>query len=267
LLNHLKLPLVVKPESTSEILEIISKEVAKAPPQVVVVDSITPLLKAVERDLEARAILQNFFAELPRLINGLVALIVEISSGWEAVDLGDLGFVADVIVSLKHRVEGGLLSRYVEIVKARGASLSVVELPFSIVEGRGIVVFEPIVIEEIPAMGAESIASPCSVLNDLIGPVRRGEVIYITYPPDARPVPILVHILAMALENNARVLFISYKVSPEDIKMHTESWLVKLGVDRENARRLLNKYLINKEYKSNKCFAISTRPLGAKDRQ
>jgi len=53
LLNHLKLPLVVKPESTSEILEIISKEVAKAPPQVVV-DSITPLLKAVEKDLEAR---------------------------------------------------------------------------------------------------------------------------------------------------------------------------------------------------------------------
>jgi len=246
LLNHLKLPLVVKPESTSEILEIISKEVAKVSPQVVVVDSITPLLKAVEKDLEARAILQNFFAELPRLINGLVVLIAEIPSGREAVDLGDLEFVADVIVSLKHRVESGLLSRYVEIVKARGASLSVVELPFSIVEGRGIVVLEPIVIEEIPAMGAESIALPCSVLNDLIGPVRRGGVIYITYPPDARPVLILVYILAMALKNDARVLFISYKVSPEDIKMSTESWLVKLGVDRESARELLNKYFIVK---------------------
>ena len=84
------------------------------------------------------------------------------------------------------------------------------------------------------------------MLSDLIGPVRRGEVIYITYPPDTRPVPILVHILAMALENNARVLFISYKASPEDIKMHAESWLVKLGVDRENARELLNKYFIVK---------------------
>jgi len=44
-------------QNLSEILEIISKEVARASPQVVVVDSITPLLKAVERDLEARVIL------------------------------------------------------------------------------------------------------------------------------------------------------------------------------------------------------------------
>jgi circadian clock protein KaiC len=242
----MKLPLMVKAESVNHVLNAISEGVAKHNPGVVVVDSITPLLKAAEGELEARAILQNFFAELPRLTSGLVVLLAETLLNAVRVELGDLEFVADVVLVLKYRAENGLLARYLEIRKARGSAVNVAELPFSIVDGRGIVVYEPVVIEEIPATREGVIVLPCKALREAIGPIRRGEVVYVTYPPDARPVMIFPLILAIAVKNGAKVLFMSYKSSPEDIKLHTENKLVEMGLSGEAARRLIESRLVLK---------------------
>jgi len=242
LLVFMKLPLMVRADSIDHVLSVLSDSVAKHAPGVVVVDSITPLLKAAEGGLEARALVQNFFAELPRLTGGVVVLLAEMPMDSKTVELGDLEFVADVILVLKYRVENGLMARYLEIRKARGSPISVAEMPFSIVEGKGILVYEPIVIEEIPATRKGVIELPCRALRDVIGAIRRGEVVYVTYPPDARPTVIFPFLLAVAAENAAKVLFISYKSSPEDIKLHTENKLVKLGVNSDAARNLIERF-------------------------
>jgi RecA-superfamily ATPases implicated in signal transduction len=211
------------------------------------VDSITPLLKASKSELEARAVLQNFFSELPRSINGLVLLIAETPMDSKFVELCDLEFVADVILFLKYTVENKLLSRYLEIRKARGSPITIAELPFTISEGKGVMVYEPVVLEEIPATRTEVLVPPCSVFSDIIGAVRKGEVTYITYPPDARPAMILSFIALAAIRNNIeRILIMSYKSSPEDLKLHVDNELRRLGFSGESARKLIDKYFIFK---------------------
>lgn len=244
LLFFVKLPLLAKGDAVDSVLSTISESVIKYNPGIVVVDSITPLLKATENDVSARAVLQNFFAELPQLLKGLVVLLAEVPLGLESTKLGDIEFVADVVLILKHKVVQGLLTRYMELRKARGANISVAELPFTITEGKGLVVYGPVVLEEIPAAGTEFIEPPCRVFREVVGSIKRGEVIYMTYPPDARPTKTLAFLVATAAVNGLKVLFISYKSSPRDLRALAKRELVELGVNEEVAEKLVDQYFV-----------------------
>ena len=126
-------------KTVEEIIELISKAIAEYAPKIVVVDSMNALMQFVSKS-EKRALLQNYFYSLPEMINGIVILIVELPFGEEKIDVEAIEFVADVVLVLKHRIERGLLTRVMEIRKARGTPVVIAEIPFTISQDRKSVV-------------------------------------------------------------------------------------------------------------------------------
>ncbi len=251
LLNFIKLPLL---STVDDVLNEISTLVSKEGYNIVVVDSINPLLKAVEGDLNKRAYLQNFFAELPKMIEGIVVLLYEMQEGMKTLSLGDIEFVADVVVSLRQMAERNLVSRWIKIKKARNVQLNVIQAPFTIIEGRGIEVWAPILIKEI-LPPAESLFKPehvsmlkavkeCGELSDfIINSLVKGKVTYITYTPDFRPAEILTYASLPLFLLDAKVLVVSYKTSPTLFRYIVEKTLEQYDI---NVKELPGKNLMIK---------------------
>ncbi|PUA33367.1 MAG: hypothetical protein B7O98_02775 [Zestosphaera tikiterensis] len=250
LMDFIKLPLS---SSADDIVSELGALVSKGRYNVIVVDSINPLLKAVEGDLNRRAYLQNFFAELPKITEGVVTLLYEAPEDIDTLSLGDIEFVADIIIYLRQKVERRLVSRELEIRKARNVSLNVVQAPLTITEGKGLEVWIPYTFEEIQPPG-ESLIKPelmnilktenCVELSDhILNSLVKGRVIYVTYPSDIQLIEPLTHTLFLATIVNAKVLLISYRYSSADIRHLLEKTLKQHGIrDTE----LIDKYIIIK---------------------
>ena len=214
------------------------------PGSILVIDPINPAMRAVPGDAAKRAILQNFFASLPRLTNSTVVLISEEPRISEE-SLGDIDFVADIILSMKYRLERGLLTRILEIRKSRGAPTLVTEIPFSIRSITGLTLYPPVILSEIPPISKETLSFPCKLLKSYIGQVHKGLVIYVTYPPDMRPREIPYLIFGLTALNNARTLIISYRYPPDYIKTVFTRWLARdYGLPRPSVEELFDRHII-----------------------
>ncbi|ADM28098.1 putative circadian clock protein, KaiC [Ignisphaera aggregans DSM 17230] len=241
LLKFVKFPLTLEAD---EIFNSIAKIVSEYDPSVVVVDSITPVLKAIGSDISRRSYIQNYFYELATNFEKLIVLVVELERGKESTALGDIEFVSDVIIALKHRIERGLLVREMEIRKIRNAPIDVARVHFSISEGHGIEVHMPVLLEEIPGHGVEELELGCSTIQKFAGHIHRGFSIYIEYPADARPVYTPFVPLIAAYINNLKVLVISYRYSEPDMK-DLLTRLIKIISDDPNIYEQLNRFLEN----------------------
>lgn len=201
-------------------------------PSVVVIDSINPLMSFI-RTNEQRAWLQNYFYNLTALVDGAVVLVAELPYGEERIQLGDIEFVADSIIILKHRIDIGKLVRVMEIRKVRGSPLHVAEVPFRIVEGKGIRVFVPPTIRDGVSLETEPVTSAT-----LLGNIYAGDVILFTYPPEAFT-PVLGYILLeMALRARSKALGIIYSIDPSVLTTQLSNYLTSLGLDRDELRIL-----------------------------
>ena len=201
-------------------------------PSVAVVDSINPLMMFISTK-EQRAWLQNLFYNLTALLDGAVVLIAELPYGEERIPLGDIEFVADSIIVLKHRIDVGKLVRVMEIRKVRGAPLRVAELPFRIVGGRGIRVFAPPTISEEISLETVPVTS-----TKLLGDIYAGDVILLTYPPEAFT-PVFGYLLVeMALRGKVKALGILYSLDPAALSTLMSGYLVNLGLSDKELRVL-----------------------------
>ena len=222
----------------------LSALIASYTPRIVVIDSINVLLDAVGKRLAKRAWLQNYFYELSNTVNGLVILIAELPFGHETLDLGSLEFVADAIFILKHRIEKGILVRYMEVRKARGAPIMVSEFPFMIVEGAGFVL-HPIEVPLTISPEGERLDIICDSFRNSVRYVRRGEVIYISHPPDVRILEsreMPIYLLAFAMKNNLRIFVLSFRYSAETLKNIFIEGIESLGIDSSKARKAVEKH-------------------------
>ncbi|ADM27499.1 putative RecA ATPase [Ignisphaera aggregans DSM 17230] len=239
-LRYLRLPIA---SDVGSLLEELNKHIAGFRPRVIVIDSINPMLKAVENDFNRRAYLQNYFASLPETMNNLVIMIYELPAIGIGIGLDDIEFVADAIIALKYKVSRGIISRYAEIKKARGSPLKIAEIPFTIREGMGIRFFVLPTPEEIIATKSEELQLPQPLANKIYTKIIKGESILVVYPPDARPFEDTVVVLIMAMINNAKVLFISYRYSPEDLHRMLINVATSIGVSRDIVEELINKFI------------------------
>ncbi len=206
---------------------------------VVVIDSISPLLEAAE-PRTGRAWLANFFYNMAEVVGGLLVLVAEVSFGSEVSEAHELEFVADAIAVLKQRVEGRLIARSLELRKARGSPIPIAEVPFTIGTG-GIRVWVPPVLSDVPPEG-EVLDLGCEILERGWGPLRRGQVVYIVYPPDARhPLAGIIPYL-IAVANGLRTIFVSYRYPPGVVRELILEALAELGIGKkEEAERLFEK--------------------------
>lgn len=216
-LKFLGLPLTASGDTVSDIfISILNKNIEEFGPKIVVVDSVTPILKSFHPEIKARAVLQNFFAGLAKLINGVVVLIAEIPLTEERIELGDIEFVSDVIIVLRHSIVRRLLLRELEVRKARGAPISVAKVVFTITEGLGFRVFTPPALSEIPAPALERFieSTVCRTIDRKIGPLYMGELVYVKSPGLHFHYYILAYALLSTLRARGKLLIISYESSP-----------------------------------------------------
>ncbi|MEM0002332.1 MAG: ATPase domain-containing protein [Desulfurococcaceae archaeon] len=234
LVTHVKLP-VVKPR---EVLDVVNELVVKDKYRVIVIDSINPIIELYKKK-EQRAILLNFFYNVISVIDGLLVAIAEIPWGKETLNLGSVEFVADAIIYLKHRITRGLLVRVLEFRKIRGAPLSTVELPFDIVENKGVVIYAPRRPEKPLSAMIEKLKT-CVLLEEAVGPVYRGDIVAASYPPNMRPASIVLPFINIALLNNLKILGVSYRYSEADTRASIETALTKyLGLSQEEVEWVL----------------------------
>jgi circadian clock protein KaiC len=216
--RFLKIPLISSEDMAIEIIDLINKAIYDFKPVMVVIDSITPLLKVLESDVKARSMLQNYFYELPNQINGVVILLAEIPLNMDRIELGDIEFVADSVIILRHKIENNLLVRELEIRKARGSPVTIARAPFTIAKDIGIKIYTPIVLEDVPGIKWDKIfKQPCQIFQNVIGSYYGGEIIYIEYPYYSKPLRIFLYGSALIATNNARAIIFSYKASPKQL--------------------------------------------------
>lgn len=243
--RYLRLPVFSDRNIVTSLLEQINRAILEHKVKIIVIDSFTPLAIIYEKNAEVREILQNFFYNVSKTTSGLVILISEIPYGKETVEQGGIEFVADVVIILKHRLESGLLVRTIEIRKTRKAALTIAEIPFAIIEGIGIRVYVPPMIEKIPpARQGTGFRIPCKILRDAIGTIYSGQVIYgPVYPPDARIQYVSrIMLAATILANRLKTLVISYYHSPEEYFQSFRDAFIEAGIDTKYVDEL-KKYL------------------------
>ncbi|MEM4426921.1 MAG: ATPase domain-containing protein [Acidilobaceae archaeon] len=206
-LKFVKVPMPSSDEAVDTIVESIATLVLKHNPSIVVVDSISSLVKILA-DIKRRALLQNFFSGLAKDIEGLVIVTVEVPlSTMYIEDTGDIEFVSDAIFVLKHLLVSGTLSRRMEIRKLRGHPISIAEIPFSFVKGSGIAVACP---TKSKTRKEKRFKLSVRVLDELSEGLKAGEIATIITSPLYMSKECATNLSKrIASENSARVLLFS----------------------------------------------------------
>jgi len=246
LIQFYKLPIAVKRDTLVKIAIDIHSLISEYNPGVVVFDSPTPLMRLIQDRASGRDVLEDLLNELFRGVDGLVVLIMgtDVYRGYfEGIDIE---FLADIILTLKHEIKNNVLSRVIEITKARNARVGIAAIPFTIVDGRGIVAHEPIMLQEIPSLKPVEISIPCKILSDYIELLHKGQVVYITYPSDARPLPLIFIVFGTIVVNSLKSVFISYKYSPYEARDLVKRGFRSIGLDPGLVDKIIEKYFVLK---------------------
>ncbi|MEM1542758.1 MAG: ATPase domain-containing protein [Ignisphaera sp.] len=239
MLKYLWFPVV---KGIEEIVEVIDRSIHDLKPSVIVVDSVNVLFTYVS-DPDRRAWLQNYFYQLPRFIECLSILVAELPFGEEKLSLGGIEFVADIILILKHRISVDRLVRYMEIRKARGAPIRMALFPFQIVEGRGLRIFVPPVLKEITVpKKCYHFLSP--VLTNVFEEVCSGEVILTIMSPYIDTLYPLILVFDIAIANNLKLLFMSYKYSVDELQNAILKNMTRFGLSSNVIEEFCRKRIV-----------------------
>ena len=239
LFKFIRLPVTLKP---SEVMQVINDLVVTEKPRMIVIDSVTPVLDSLLVEPKKRAMVQNYMYNLPKSINGVVILLAELPFGEENLRLGNIEFVADMLILLKYRLERGLLVREMEIKKARGSHLRLAKIPFAITS-RGFRTFPAPTTQDIRVGGEGRYTLSFPVLRDYIGYVNKGETILVSCQPDARFLQSIYIVLDLVATNRLRGLFITYRYGAEEAKNLIKEALLALGVTGGEAEEFIRKYV------------------------
>ncbi len=240
LFKFVRLPIVTGDEVIKMLSDVIGDAFKEFRPKIFVLDSATPISESLTSSV-GRSIFQNFFYDLTKTIRGLVILVEELPLGMVALPNRDLEFVADVVILMKHEVMGSLLVRKMEIRKFRGAPLTIAELPFSIKEGEGLVVFAPLKLENVPPVKKErKLKVPCKALERVIPNIYPGTSILLAFPPHARSLLYeVIPIMAITILNDLGMGVISYRYSRNEILDYIRMASNYLGIPPEEGIKYL----------------------------
>ncbi len=252
LIRVIDIPVTVSPSTIENLIDNLSRIIREESYRVVVIDSINTLLEIIE-DKNRRAFLRNFLYNVPRIIKGLLVTIAELPLGAKSLSLGPIEFIADAIFVLKYRYRLGMLIRELEIRKVRESALSITKVPFTIADNEGLKILVPPRIERIQVATRDKLYFTCRMLADHLGSINKGEVMYITYPPDARIPHVMIPVLDLVLTNNLKLLFVSFRYSAEEAKNILLNLYSKLlNLTPKDTIDLLDKYF----------FLESLNPVG-----
>lgn len=226
-------------------MEAIETLVYESKTKVLVIDSISPLLRVAAETTTGRVYIQNCFYNLARILKGILVLTVEDSVSPLLKEItADVEYVADIVIRLVQEQSRGLLTRKMRLVKIRGAHLVSSEVPFDIRDGRGIKAFFPPLIEEIPAHKG-FLKWPCRVLEEKLHHLPRNYSIYFAYnikPPFRKLIPLILAF--MTTNKMSRALIINYNYPSNLFSKMLRKNLSLQGIPEEKIRDLLCKLVV-----------------------
>lgn len=245
LLKYVKFPTPASEDFMQEFIERLSRLAMDFKPKILVIDSVTSLLEGIKDDARVRGYLQNYFWELQRLVGSTVVLVSEVPLGQDYTSLGGIEFIADAVLILKHRVQRGLLARYMEVRKTRGRPLTVAEVPFSIQSGEGILFHPPIMLSEIKTLKKRKkllVVGEESRAVELEAPAL---ISFCEYPAGFSPSLLLLHtVLTHAAGDDWRVLIVEYTLPETQVRDTLAELLHLYGADEEVINHVLSRVVI-----------------------
>ncbi|MEM1899117.1 MAG: ATPase domain-containing protein [Zestosphaera sp.] len=105
-------------EIVEELVSMLENEVIAGKTRVLVIDSLTPLLRAIRDNVSGRAFLQNNLYTLSKLLNGLLVITLE-ETGIDETMRADVEHVSDIVIHLRTESNKGLLTRFASLIKTR----------------------------------------------------------------------------------------------------------------------------------------------------
>lgn len=244
LFKYVEMPTLTGEIAYDVFVSAITNVVTEYDPDIVVVDSVTPLLWIFKSEQERRSFLHAGIYKLVSQLKKVVILIVDLPFGKESADSGGVEFIADTVLVIKVKSERGLPTRWLEIRKARGTSIKMMELPFVIVKGPGIKIIKPLITWKI-AVGKRELLFPANdELTKLVGPIYKGAQILITYPTGT-DVPVrLASLLTKRVFRYARkMMIVSSSTPPEIVRAQVISSLVPEEGSIKEVGELFKRYV------------------------
>ncbi len=239
LFKFIKLPITL---DINVFMDTLNKLILDYSPNIIVIDSITPIIECVDGDAAKRAIIQNFLYNISQLINGLVILLAELPVGEEELRLGNIEFVADVLLLLKYKLERGLMIRELEIKKARGAPIRVAQIPFTITE-EGFRTFYITPPQKIKGSVKRKYYFSISFLRKYFEYIKGPENILVTCNPDSRSTFSILVVLDLLVTNNLKGLIVTYRYSPDEGRDLIKSVLQYIGLNENDAEKVIDKHM------------------------
>ncbi len=230
-------------ESAKIFMETIETLVNEDYVRVLVIDSISPLLRVFSENIKERAYLQNYLYNLARIINGLLVLTVEYSHSPMLRDVTvDVEYVADIVIKMVQKTVRGMLERSMRLLKIRGSPIISSEIPFALRENKGIVAFLPPLIKDIH-VSKETLKWPCSILGKILYEIPKNYTIYIGYNTKTSFKIFLSLLLSLMKVNNLeKGLIINYSYPPEFFNNLLVKSLTLVGIEKEKAKTLINRF-------------------------
>lgn len=200
--------------SPDEAVNFIVEKVLEVKPDVVVVDGVSALTAAGERELVHAVFYHGISRDVP------VVLIKE------GVDVTPSEYVADVILELEHViVPGGMSLRRLKILKTRGRAIPLVEVPFVIADEGPVVLPYTAEARQPPS---EKLTTGAPEIDEALGGgVWSGSLVAVVGPHDGLASKLMVLTAAALARQGRRVLYHHHKVFPTFVKF-AENLGVKL---------------------------------------
>ncbi|WFO74964.1 hypothetical protein J4526_07795 [Desulfurococcaceae archaeon MEX13E-LK6-19] len=168
LLKFVKIPIIADTMLVEYITKVLSEESKEY--DIIVIDSVTPILKILHTYKAKRAWIQNLYDFISKLNSGLLVLVADIMTDPDT-DLRMLEFVADLVLRMSFEFRrNGFIERAIEVRKYRGKPIKTASIPFVITSKMGIIVFNYIskdIIEKIRPM-KKPVKITCPPLQKLL---------------------------------------------------------------------------------------------------
>ena len=223
------------------IMEVLEKQIRR-----IVIDSITVLIHAFGAE-KAREILTTLILRELKKLGVTTLLIAEKPRSYTEAEISIEEYIADTVIELNYRIEYGKMVRYMRILKARGTSIPLSELTFTLTKGQVIGVFTPIIPHEIPAVDSETrYITGVPIIDKVLGEIPRGsQTLIVTEPGLDALVAMMFGLLPLIARYDGPSIIMSFTRSPDEVKRLISNLSLKLNIKSDDVLSKIEVISIN----------------------
>ncbi len=209
----------------------------------VVIDSVTVLIQTFGLEKARELLTTTLLRELKRM--GVTTLLIsEKPRSYTESEVSVEEYIADTVIELNYRLEYGKIVRYMRILKVRGVSIPLSEIPFSLRKNIVIDLAVPIVPHEIPAIDTTTIyRTGIKELDEILMGIPRGSQVLLVAEPGINSLDLLlIPLIPLIARYGGPAIIRSYVRAPEEIKRVITQAARRLGYD---ANKILKEIIIS----------------------